>query len=284
LLHDEVRPLVQRFLGQRGLELHPEKTRITHSEEGIDFLGQTLQRRWSEKVLLQPSRPSVRRLQEQVRQSWRRSGAWTVGQLLAELNPLLRGWAGYHRHSDSSRTFARMERWVFARLWQWARKCHRGRSATWVRERYYARRGGRGWVFWGVLPDRAGAAEPIYLVQLSQICLRRHVKIRGAANPYDPAWEPYFEERLLWKVSDPELVQREARVLWAVQGGKCPRCAAPLALESGWTIRQIPWRVYGGSESLDNLALLHSHCHRQVHAREAELNGAASPGGASEQA
>jgi RNA-directed DNA polymerase len=257
-------------LRPRGLELSAEKTRITHVEEGIDFLGQTLRRHWCDKVLLTPSRPSIHRLQEKVRELIQRSGGWTAGELLAELNPLLRGWACYHRHSASSRTFARVERWLFGRLWQWARKRHRGRSAAWVREKYCTSRGGRQWVFTGVLPDRDGTAVPIYLVQLSQIRMRRHIKIRGAANPYDPTWEPYFEERWLWTVGDPELVQRDARLLWTVQGGKCPVCCAALGLEGGWHIHHLQWRVHGGSDGLDNLALLHSHCHRQVHSRKQE--------------
>jgi RNA-directed DNA polymerase len=267
LLHHEVRPLVERFLRPRGLELHPEKTSITHSEDGCDFLGQTIKRHASDKVLLTPSRKSVRRLRDKVRDLLRRSGAWTAGELIAALNPLLRGWACYHRHSSSSRTFASIERWLFARIWRWARKRHPSRSATWVKEKYYHGRGGRRWVFYGVLPNRDGVAEPISLVQLTTLTLRKHVKIRGAAHPYDPAWEPYFEERLLWKVADPELVQRDARLLWEFQDGKCPVCAAVLDLESGWELHHVQWRVHGGSDTLDNLALLHAHCHRQVHSR-----------------
>ena len=40
LLENEVKPLVERFLFERGLQLSPEKTCITHIEEGFDFLGQ----------------------------------------------------------------------------------------------------------------------------------------------------------------------------------------------------------------------------------------------------
>src|SRR5260370_32561416 len=42
LLEQEVKPLVEQFMRERGLELSPEKTVITHIEQGLDFLGQTV--------------------------------------------------------------------------------------------------------------------------------------------------------------------------------------------------------------------------------------------------
>src|ERR1700716_696860 len=51
LLRDQVQPLVAHFLKERGLELSHEKTRITHVEEGFDFLGRNI-RRYGDKVLL----------------------------------------------------------------------------------------------------------------------------------------------------------------------------------------------------------------------------------------
>src|SRR5919206_2912782 len=59
LLEYEVKPLVAQFLSERGLELSHEKTRITHIEDGFDFLGQTIRRQSSGKVLLKPSKRSV---------------------------------------------------------------------------------------------------------------------------------------------------------------------------------------------------------------------------------
>ena len=53
LLQHEVKPLVEQFLSERGLELSHEKTRITHIEDGFDFLGQTVRRYRNGKVLLQ---------------------------------------------------------------------------------------------------------------------------------------------------------------------------------------------------------------------------------------
>ena len=50
-LEDEVRPLVERFLAERGLTLSVEKTRVTHIEDGFDFLGKQV-RQYRGKVLV----------------------------------------------------------------------------------------------------------------------------------------------------------------------------------------------------------------------------------------
>jgi RNA-directed DNA polymerase len=62
----------------------------------------------------------------------------------------------------------------------------------------------------------------VKLVDISAISIRRHVKIRAAANPYDPKWEMYFEER-----AQPEMKRALSGRLWKLwsrQDGRCPVC------------------------------------------------------------
>ena len=71
LLRDEVQPLVAHFLKERGLELSHEKTRITHVEDGFDFLGQNVRRYRNGKVLLKPSRQNVKTFLAKIRETIR---------------------------------------------------------------------------------------------------------------------------------------------------------------------------------------------------------------------
>src|SRR6266849_8613620 len=66
LLENEVKPLVANFLRVRGLELSQEKTRITHIEQGFDFLGHNV-RKYNGKLLIKPSGKSVRAFLDKVR-------------------------------------------------------------------------------------------------------------------------------------------------------------------------------------------------------------------------
>src|SRR6202451_4527503 len=67
LLEREIKPLVEQFLRERGLELSPDKTVITHIKDGFDFLGQNVRKYRNRKLLIKPSRKSIRVLLEGVR-------------------------------------------------------------------------------------------------------------------------------------------------------------------------------------------------------------------------
>jgi RNA-directed DNA polymerase len=277
LLRYGVQPLVERFLSERGLELSHEKTSITHVEDGFDFLGQNIRRYRNGKVYLKPARKNVQRFLAEVRRILREEGgSLTAGQLIQRLNPVIRGWALYHRHAASKRTYDYVDRAIFRGTWRWACRRHDQKRATWVKAKYFKRVGGRDWAFTGVVPDRGGAPRLVHLCAAGSIRIRRHVKIRGDANPYDPRWEPYFEERLSQEMAASLTGRATARVLWQRQQGRCPACDQPLTLATGWHAHHRHWRVYGGESMAYNLELLHANCHRQLHSREGVLKEAAS--------
>jgi RNA-directed DNA polymerase len=281
LLHNEVQPLVAHFLKERGLELSHEKTSITHVEDGFDFLGQNL-RRYGTKLLLKPSQTNVQRFLAKMDDVIRhQGGCLTAGQLIEQLNPKIRGWALYHRHASSARTFARVDDVIFRKLWRWARRRHRHKSGAWIKSHYFMRPGESRWRFRGKVPDPDDGVRTVYLVQARDTTIRRHVKVQGDANPYDPAWELYFEERRSLQMANSLTGRGTARYLWLEQDGKCPVCHSPLALAEGWHIHHLLWRSKGGSDLIDNLVLLHPNCHRQVHSEGMVLNKTASREGRS---
>jgi uncharacterized protein (DUF433 family) len=83
-------------------------------------------------------------------------GCLTAGQLIERRNPLIRGWALYHRHAASKRTFTKVDRRIFRWLWQWAYRRHDQKSAAWVKAKYFPRVGGRDWVIMGELSSKEG--------------------------------------------------------------------------------------------------------------------------------
>src|SRR5262245_35237173 len=280
LLRDEVQPLVAHFLKERGLELSHEKTSITHVEDGFHSLGQHI-RRYGNKVLLKPSRKNVQAFLAKVDTILQRDGGHlTAGELIVRLNPLLRGWALYHRHAASSRTFARVDRLIMDKLWRWARRRHRRQSAGWVRARYFTRADGCR-TFHGLVEDAKGGVHSVLLFRTTALGIRRHVKVRSDANPYDPSWELYFEERLAAQMAGNLAGRGTARYLWLEQEGKCLVCGQSLALEEEWHVHHLLWRCHGGDDTLDNLVLLHANCHRQVHSQGLVVNRAASRKGRS---
>ena len=56
--------------------------------------------------------------------------------------------------------------------------------------------------------------------------------------------------------------------LWKEQQGRCVVCGQALRVaEEAWHIHHRIWRSLGGPDTVDNLELLHAHCHRQIHSR-----------------
>jgi len=281
LLRDEVQPLVAHFLKERGLELSHEKTSITQIDDGFDFLGQNV-RRYGTKLLLKPSGKNVRAFLGKIDAVIQQEGGYlSAGQLIERLNPKIRGWALYHRHASSARTFARVDEVIFKKLWRWARRRHGGKSARWVKVKYFTGRGADPWRFRGTVRDEGGGVHVVFLVRARDLPIRRHVKVRGTANPYDPAWELYFEERLAHQMASTLTGRGSARYLWLEQDGKCLVCGQALTLEAGWHVHHVLWRVHGGTDRMDNLVLLHPNCHRQVHSEGLVVEKAASREGRS---
>lgn len=105
------------------------------------------------------------------------------------------GWGNYHRHVVSKKIFADIDNTIWHTLWRWARRRHPNKSHRWIISRYFTSANNHRTIF--TAKDQKG--RPIHLFQAASIPIRRHIKIRAAANPYDPAHEQYFNERLAAK-------------------------------------------------------------------------------------
>jgi RNA-directed DNA polymerase len=113
-----------------------------------------------------------------------------------------------------------------------------------------------------------GERKLVKLVYASDTPIQRHTKIKGEANPFDPAWEQYFEERLSLTMKDNLRGRTKLLYLWSAQKGKCPSCGEAISKETGWNVHHILEKARGGSDAMSNLVLLHPNCHRQIHGRE----------------
>jgi RNA-directed DNA polymerase len=131
-LESEVKPAVVEFLAERGLVLSPEKTRITHIKDGFDFLGWNL-RKYDGTLLMKPSKANVKAHFDRIREVIKANKTATQVNLIRLLNPILRGWANYHRHVVAKKTFVRNDANVWSLLWQWATRRHPNKGARWVR-------------------------------------------------------------------------------------------------------------------------------------------------------
>ena len=196
LLEDEVKPLVEQFMSERGLQLSPEKTCITYIEQGFDFLGQNL-RKYGGKLLITPSKKNMHAFLKKVRDTIRSNRAAKQENMIRLLNPIIRGWAYYHRHIEAGSAYRKVRMAVWYSLWRWATRRHPNKSSTWIVDRYWHRLGRSSWCFAalaGSNAQRSRSAE-VRLVNPTEIPIRRYVKVKSDANPFDLHWRGYFESR-----------------------------------------------------------------------------------------
>ena len=265
LLEHEVKPLIEEFLRERGLQLSTEKTLITHIEEGFDFLGQNVRKYKTgkrHKLLITPSKKNVKAFLEKIREIVKGNCALSAGKLIAKLNPMIRGWANYHRHAVSNKAFSSVDAMIYQAIRRWMNRRHRGKSEAWKTKKYFTTMQGDNWVFFGTVEEQTR-----YLLRATNVPIVRHVKIQGEANPYDLAWESYFEKRLDVHMAATLKGKHWLLTLWKEQEGLCPICNQKITKITGWHSHHLLWRSRGGTDTAENRVLLHPTCHQQVHSQ-----------------
>jgi RNA-directed DNA polymerase len=276
---EQVKAQLAEWLAPRGLAFNEDKTKVVHLDEGLDFLGFNV-RRYHRKLLIKPSKAAIRRLRERLAAEMRTLRGGNAMEVIARLNPVIRGWAAYYRTVVSSEVFSSLDAYVWRLLYKWARWRHKNKPRRWAVGRYFGKfnkfRNDR-WVF----GDRASGA---YLVRFSWTGIERHVPVQGAASPDDPALASYWARRRT-KVKPP-LDGYTLRLL-ARQAGRCPLCGdnllsaeqppeSPAQWEQWWL--HVTRRAIAASYLThykrtspprdDQICLVHSSCQRGLDARQ----------------
>ena len=193
VLESQVLPAVRSFMAERGLELSEEKTRITHISEGFDFLGQNV-RKYGDQLLTKPAKKSIKSLLDKVRDIVKGNANATQAALIRQLNPVIRGWAMYHRHCAAKATFSSIDSHIWQMLFRWALRRHQAKGARWVLRRYFRAKRNRSWIF-ATKRSADGNTGSAEIFSAPTLAIRRHVKIPGAATPFDPEWTAYLNRR-----------------------------------------------------------------------------------------
>ncbi|WP_448227403.1 group II intron reverse transcriptase/maturase [Pseudoxanthomonas mexicana] len=264
LLEDEVKPWVEGFLKERGLELSMEKTRIVHISEGFDFLGWNF-RKYSGKMLIKPSKKNEQSNYCKVKEVISSNKTVRQYDLIDLLNPILRGWANYHSPVVAKMAFNRMDHLIHRAIWRWAKRRHPNKRVDWVRKKYFHSVELRNWVFAGPGKDWYGRWLHATLQTLADTPIRRHQKVKGSYNPFDPADERYGETLRQQRMLNSRRHRKQWLSLYQSQAGRCALCQGAITRETGWQDHHIIYKAMGGPDTLANRVLLHPVCHIRVH-------------------
>ena len=233
------------FLYERGLRLSEQKTSIIPIEKGFDFLSRHYQKRRG-VLMVCPSDSAVLRLEGEL-QDLILNHKGSQKSLIDKINHKLTGWGTYHRVSDATFAFRRIDVFVKAMLMKLCEMKH----PTWNRNKilgkyWYLDYDGR-YVY--ALKERSD----IRVKRLADTILVEHQKVRTSANAYLDA--EYLETR----TDDKEIhgVTGKYRAVWNRQQGLCYYCGKPILTDQR---KEIIQKELSRGERVSNLAYIHWQC------------------------
>lgn len=255
---------LEPYLETRGLELAMDKTKVTHIENGFDFLGFNIQKYKTHngsKVLIKPSKDSIKTAKRKLTDKTRQLYGKNVQVLISTLNPIIIGTANYWSPSVAKKVFSEMDSHIWKIQYKFLRRLHPKKSWNWIKHRYYK-------------PDKTGQSknkwiltDPITNNQLKRMAwtpIVRHVQIKHDYSPFNTELKEYFEKRDIKEFDKNNVAYRQK--LAKKQKYKCPLCSHSITdgSEGLETHHKTP-RVKGGTDEYKNLELVHISCHLEYH-------------------
>jgi len=320
IINTYVLPAINEFLKLRGLALSPDKTklfRLKEDNQQLDFLGYTFkyQEKWSIKkhmfythhagsrgIALYPNKVKVLAFIDKIKNVFVRSQNLDAYNLIAKLNPMLRGWSNYYNIGNSSHYRDTVRNATYHLIWKWVHNKHRRWGKKLIAKIYfltindssarkeknydYTKIKNVKWVFNGktTVPSRYGNNEKrIYLVDvgtIAQLLSSKHYVIPKQLlhiHAYHPDYMKVIEFNTNNNFKTLGINSSFKERLLKKQNNLCTHCEKPLlaseGIYEGLHIHHINPIFKGGSRNkIDNMVLLHSWCHNEIDHRNEGVN------------
>ena len=268
----KAKDIITKFLKPIGLNLSEEKTRIGHSMEnkpgtfgpvGLDFLGYHFRTKSCSihrgvkntrgvpqrfKLFTHPSREAVKRHKQNLKKILIDFKGAPIGRVVERLSSTIKGWTWYHSVTQSTRTFSRLDEWLWKALWRWAKR--RYRSANNAKQKCFSV---KGWNF-GYINEKEKA---ITLDRHDKTRVRKFVKVKPGASFYDGNLL-YFADRLSYH--HPRI--KNLRFLLKKQNFSCAQCDL---IFTPTDIIELHHVLDNKGERTGKIKFIHGFCHDHIH-------------------
>ncbi|MBS0014935.1 MAG: group II intron reverse transcriptase/maturase [Arthrospira sp. SH-MAG29] len=279
---EQCKTAISKWLEPIGLEIKPEKTRICHTlnsieydgnieERGFDFLGFNIRQYPAGKYKagkvnqsaykdylshIKPSKKAVKAHTEVIKGVIKLHKTAPQSALIERLNPIILGWSNYYSGVISKETFNKLDYkiWQMLRAWTGSRcgKANYEKLSKYFKPGTVILSNGKErhekWLF--------RAKDGLLLNKHNWTPIVRHTLIRPDATPYDGNWT-YWATRKGQAIGTPTRVSK----LLKKQKGKCKWCGQYFTPSDVVEVDHIIPRSQGGKDEYKNLQLLHRHCH-----------------------
>lgn len=268
----KAKDLISKFLYPIGLQLSEEKTRIGHSmisekgtsgPIGLDFLSFNFKNvpcshhrgvkntkgvTQEFRLITKPAQEAVKRHKRSLSNILVKFKSAPLGSVMERLSRCIKGWTWYHSITQCTRTFSKLDEWLFWKLWLWAKK--RYKTATLAKKECFSV---KGWKF--------GYTEKgitYVLDRHDNVKIRKFVKITAGASIYDKGKLLYFAKRL--SINNPRI--KPLINLFKKQNYSCSYCCLTFSYQD---IIELHHLLDSKGIRTGKVVFIHGHCHDQIH-------------------
>lgn len=251
-----------------GLEISEEKSRVTDSRQGFLFLGFQfimIQTNGRYRTQITPSRKNQAKLLLTIRQKIQKGKSLSSYQLIAQLSPIVLGWANYYKTCECAETFSSVNHKILNKLRAWAFRKNPRASRTDLKEKYFpsgrrytfqGKKHSDNWILVGSKVNAKGKLVENYLPHMQWVSSVKHVKIRGDMSPYNSDnmyWTKRAEKHSTYSIRQQKLLKE--------QDFKCALCGQIFNSFDRLKIDHIQPVSKGGIDDFYNLQIVHRECH-----------------------
>ena len=267
--------IIEEFLKTMSLEIHEDKTPITHTylsldnqRPGFKFLGfwirnypvgklQRGKRGAKYKTFIRPHPQNISDVLRKIKEVLHQNR--NVITVVERLNPIIRGWANYFSTVASKKTFTTMDSKLMVQLMKWGKRKHPTRSKVWIRNKYLLKdvKNGKSRLRFGYISKKQ---EVIGIHYFAETSIVRHTKVAGNKSIYDNDLV-YWSDR--GRALGNRAFSKSILSILSNQDNKCNICGLKFLPGDIIEIDHIVPKAYGGVDHYSNLQALHGHCHDQ---------------------
>ena len=192
---NEVYGLLEDYLNDRGLTLAPEKTKITHIDDGFDFLSFNIRcykGQDRDRVMVKASKDSVKSFKRKVKEIIRKCYPWNLEESITSLNYLINGIGNYWRIGSNSDIFRKMDNYVYELLLRQAKRWYPNKSVGWIVNKHFKEslHPKYHWKWTFTNPETQSQVD-----RMSWIKIRYSRCIKYKATPYGVEYNEYLNKR-----------------------------------------------------------------------------------------
>lgn len=267
-VYEKIKP----YLQERGLELSEEKTKVSHIQDGFDFLGFTIRRfkcQQGNKLLVRPSKESINKTRRQLSEEVKKLYGSNVEAVVKKLNPIITGKANYWKPMNAKKTFTDIDQHIWNITYRFLKRLHPKKGwRKWISKRYFKEdRTGQSKNKWILTSPTTGSQ----LKKMSWTGIKRHELVAYKNSPYDNSLKEYYKARKR-KLFERETIESRQK-LAKMQKYRCPLCGeSMLDVEEKLSIKHKIPTNHGGKEEYKNLQLVHQTC-KQIYYKNLPKKG-----------